>query len=123
MAWHLFGAKPLSKPMMAYYQLDPCWEMKFESKYNNFHTKKLFWKYHLQKGDHFVSALMCKHNIFMTFTSGCVSLLKYKFIICTLWFIQSPLILTNAHIYVRIHEKSNNSTTHANTHGTASGSL
>ena len=39
MACRLFGAKPLSEPMLDYWQLDP-WEeisLKFESKYKTIH--------------------------------------------------------------------------------------
>ena len=56
MACHLFHARPLSKPMLIYFQLDP-WEqilMKFESKYKTFHSQKCIWKYHLRNGSHFV---------------------------------------------------------------------
>ena len=50
MACRLFGAKPLSKPMLGYCQLDH-WEqtsVKFLSKYKTFHSWKSVWKYHLQ---------------------------------------------------------------------------
>ena len=42
MAWHLFSAKPLFEPMLAYCRLDP-WQqisVKYQSKYNNFHIIK-----------------------------------------------------------------------------------
>ena len=47
MAWCLFGAKPLSKPMLGYCQLDP-WEqtsVKFYLKYKAFLPPKYIWKY------------------------------------------------------------------------------
>ena len=42
MACRLFGTKPLTKPAMDYFQLDPCEyiSVKFYPKYNNFHVKK-----------------------------------------------------------------------------------
>ena len=42
----LFGAKPLSAPMVVYFQIDP-WEqnpVKFGSKWSNFRTSKCIWK-------------------------------------------------------------------------------
>ena len=56
MACRLFGAKPVSKPMLCYCQLDP-WEqtlVKLLSKYKTFYSRKCIWKYHLRNGDHFV---------------------------------------------------------------------
>ena len=56
MAWRLFDAKPLTKPVLTYCQLDP-WEqtsVKFESKYKTFHSRKCIWKDHLRNGGHFV---------------------------------------------------------------------
>ena len=56
MACHLFSAKPLSEPVLGYYQLD-LWEQtsaKFLSKYKIFHSRKCIWKYRLGKHDHFV---------------------------------------------------------------------
>ena len=55
MTHRLFGAKPLSEPMLAHCQLDH-WEqilVKFKSKWNNFHTRKLIWKCRLQNGGRF----------------------------------------------------------------------
>ena len=46
MACHLFGAKPLPKPMQAYCQLDT-WEqisVKFEWEFYIFHSRKCIWK-------------------------------------------------------------------------------
>ena len=45
MACHLFRAKPLSKPMLPYRQLDS-WEqisVIFESEFYHFHSQKCFW--------------------------------------------------------------------------------
>ena len=50
----LFGTKALSEPVLAYHQLES-WEqtsLKSISKYNNFHWRKLAWKYNLQNGNH-----------------------------------------------------------------------
>ena len=61
MACRLFGAKPLSKPMLGYCQLDH-WEqtsVKFWSKYKTFHSWKSIWKYHLRNGGHVVQGEMC----------------------------------------------------------------
>ena len=51
----LTGAKPLSKPMLGYCQLDPQEQtsMKFSSKYKFFHSRKIIWKYRLRNGGHF----------------------------------------------------------------------
>ena len=60
MACHLFGAKPLSKPMLGYCQLDP-WEqtsMKLHSKYKTFHSCKCNWQYRMLNGGHFVQGGM-----------------------------------------------------------------
>ena len=49
MACRLFGAKPLSKPMLGYCQLD-CQEqtsVKIESEFYHFHSRKCIWKCHL----------------------------------------------------------------------------
>ena len=51
----LFSTKPLSKPMLGYSQLDP-WEqtsVKFESKFEIFHSRKCIWKCHWRNGGHF----------------------------------------------------------------------
>ena len=56
MACHLFGAKPLSKPMLAYCQLDH--RNKLQRNFNQntkiFIHEKCIWKYQLQNGNHFV---------------------------------------------------------------------
>ena len=51
MACRPFGAKPLPKPMMTYFQLDPQKQssIKFLSKSNHFHWKNCIWKYRLPK--------------------------------------------------------------------------
>ena len=56
MACRLIGAKPLSKPMLAYCQLDPKEQtsVKFQSKFNHFHSRKCVWKCRLRNGGHFV---------------------------------------------------------------------
>ena len=61
MACRLFGAKPLSEPMLDYCKLDTCEHIstKFLSKYNNFHRRKRIWKCRLENGGHVVSASMC----------------------------------------------------------------
>ena len=51
MACHLFGAKPLHEPMLAYCQLNS-WEhtsVKFESEFYHFHSRQCNWKCHLPK--------------------------------------------------------------------------
>ena len=56
MAHRLFGAEPLSKPVLGYCQLDPQEQtsMIFESKYKAFHSRKCIWKHCLRNGGHFV---------------------------------------------------------------------
>ena len=56
---HLFwlSAEPLSKPMLAYCWLDP-WEqtwLKFDTKYNDLHTRKLIRKCCLLNGSYLIS--------------------------------------------------------------------
>ena len=60
MACQLFGAKPLSKPMLSYCQLDPKEQtsVKFQSKYKNFHSWKCIWKYRIWNGGHLVQGKM-----------------------------------------------------------------
>ena len=59
MACHIFGAKPLSKPMLTCCQLDPKEQtsVKFESKYKIFRSPKWIWKYR-RNGVHFVDVEM-----------------------------------------------------------------
>ena len=60
MACRCFGAKPLSEPMLLWYQLDP-WKhilIKSYSKFIIFHSRKCICKCHLQNGGYFVSATM-----------------------------------------------------------------
>ena len=54
MACHLFGAKPLSDPMLTYCQFDPqeYTSVKFESKYQTFVSWKCFSKCRLQNEGH-----------------------------------------------------------------------
>ena len=54
LAWCVFGAKPLSEPMMSLYQLDPSTRA-FKVK------KKINLKCRLQKASHFVLASMCAY--------------------------------------------------------------
>ena len=60
MACHLFGAKPLSKPMLGYCQLDPLEQtsVKFSPKYKTFHSQICIEKYDLRKSGHFVHGQM-----------------------------------------------------------------
>ena len=60
MACRLLGAKPLSKPMLGYCQLDTKEQssVKFKSKYETFHSQKCIRKYRLQNGGHFVQGEM-----------------------------------------------------------------
>ena len=56
MACRLFGAKPLSEPLLEYCLLDP-WEqtsVKFESKYKFTHFLKFIWKSRRWNVGHFV---------------------------------------------------------------------
>ena len=56
MACRLFGAKPLSKPMLGDCQLDTyvqTW-MQFYSKYKTFHSPKCIWKYCLRNDGYYV---------------------------------------------------------------------
>ena len=50
MAWRLFGAMPISKPMMGYCQMDHQEQIsvKIESKFSHFHSRKCVWKCCLQ---------------------------------------------------------------------------
>ena len=54
MACHLFDAKPLSEPMLAYHQLGPKEHisMKFNLKIKGFHSRICIWKYCLQNDVH-----------------------------------------------------------------------
>ena len=56
MACRRIGAKPLSKPMLTYCQLDPKEHisMKFNLKFKYFHSRKCVWTCRLQNGSHFV---------------------------------------------------------------------
>ena len=60
MAWYLLGAKPLSKPILAYCQSHPCDQtsVKFYSKFKHFHSKKCIWNC-LQNRGHFCLEPQC----------------------------------------------------------------
>ena len=66
-ACHLFGAKPLSEPMLAYCQLDPKEHVsiKFCLKIKSFHSEKCIWKCCLQYGSHVVTASLCERKLYM----------------------------------------------------------
>ena len=53
-ARRLVSAKPLSEPMLKYYQFGPKEQtsVKFWSKYKTFHSRKCIWKYFLWKRAH-----------------------------------------------------------------------
>ena len=57
MAYHIFAAKPLSKPVLDYYKLDPNFS-EILIIIQNFHSRKCTWKYHLQIGGNFVQGEM-----------------------------------------------------------------
>ena len=67
MACRLFGAKPLSKPMLGYCQLDHQEQtsVKFKMKYKTFHSRKCIWKYRLRNGGHFLQGEMTQMGLFM----------------------------------------------------------
>ena len=58
MVCRLFGAKPLSEPMLGYCQVDPQEQtsVKFISKFIHFHSRKCIWKCRVENGGHFVLA-------------------------------------------------------------------
>ena len=60
MACRLFGAKPLSEPMLPYYQLDPKEHIsvKFHLKFKSFHSRKCTWQCCLPNSGHLVSLSM-----------------------------------------------------------------
>ena len=60
MACHLFDAKPLTEPMLAYCQLSFQWKFIWNSKA---FIKKIIWNCHLQNVHHFVSASMCNTTV------------------------------------------------------------
>ena len=61
MAWRRIGDKPLSEPVLDNCQLDPRERLsvRFESIYNDIHSRNCVSKCRLYNGGHFVSALMC----------------------------------------------------------------
>ena len=72
MACRLFGAKPLSEPMLGYWQYDSQEQtsVKFESKYKTFHSRKCIWKYCLRNGVHFVLVEMRSMELHIVFTNS-----------------------------------------------------
>ena len=63
MACRLFVTKPLSKPMLACYQLDHKKQtsMEFQSKYIFFHSRNCIWKCRLRNGVHFVHGPLARY--------------------------------------------------------------
>ena len=59
MACRLFGAKPLSEPMLAYCQLDSWEQISVKSEFYHFHSRKCIWK--------------CRLPIWQTFCPGGVN--------------------------------------------------
>ena len=61
MACRLDGAKPLSEPMLTYSQLGHKEHnsVKYQSKFEHFHSRKCIWKCRLENGGHLVPASMC----------------------------------------------------------------
>ena len=56
-----FADMPLPEPMVTHYQLDT-WEppsVEYQSKYNNWNTRKQIWKWRLLNGGHF-AFMLCK---------------------------------------------------------------
>ena len=55
MACRLFGAKPLSEPMIIYCHLYPMGHIsiKYHSKFKSFYSNKCIWTYHFRNGGHF----------------------------------------------------------------------
>ena len=89
MACRLDGTKPLSEPMLTYYQLDPeeHISMKFYLKFKYFHSSKCIWTCLLRNGDHFVQgemswlsrmnrSLFSTRKNYTTFTWSCID--KWK---------------------------------------------
>ena len=65
MAYPLFSAKPLSEPMLTYWQLDP-WEqtsVKFQSKFCDFHSRNCISKCHLLKWWPFCSGFIVLNGV------------------------------------------------------------
>ena len=60
-----FGAKTLSESKLTHCLWDPyeTTSVKFESKYNNFHSRKLIWKCYMQSGNHLSWPQCVKSNI------------------------------------------------------------
>ena len=66
MACRLFGAKPLSKSMLDYCQLEPSEQtsVKCLSKYITFQSQKWIWKYCLRNGGNSVQGEMSEDRLF-----------------------------------------------------------
>ena len=62
MAFCLFGTKPLSRPVIACYWLDPCEQfIEISIKMQQFAYKKWIWKWCLQSRDHFSLNVLRNH--------------------------------------------------------------
>ena len=61
MAFHMFGTKPLSEPMLYHCQFNHSEQtsVKMYLKLKHFHSTKCIWKYRLEYVGHFVLASMC----------------------------------------------------------------
>ena len=71
MAWRPWGAKPLTKPMLAFYQLDHSerYSMKIESKHENYlHWRKRICKYRLQNICQFIFVVMGWNHMYLAIT-------------------------------------------------------
>ena len=80
MAFHMFGTKPLSEPMLYHCQVNPSEQtsVKMYSKLKHFHSTKCIWKYRLEYVGHFVVASM----------SWWAHKLLLLIIFVTYWFVQ-----------------------------------
>ena len=70
MACCLISTKPLSPPMLAYYQLDPCEQtsIKFQSKFSDFHSRKCILKCCLLKWQPFYVGISVLTNADLSWT-------------------------------------------------------
>ena len=93
MACHLNSAKPLSKPMLKYCQLDPKENitMKFNLKLKYFHSRKCIWTCHLWNGSHFVRGRWVNFCLAFQFLSATplsrptFSISTWLYAICLRW--------------------------------------